>query len=242
MEADQVESEGSEDGEAPRAKFALPLRRTSESLKNAKPQKPRCFHYRRVVFRRQKRRRLRQKRKTATPRTMKAPCTTPSTCLSVRMLRPSQPSPTRRLQRTGNLRGFLDLRATFQDLTGAPFPTGFTNCMDWVRRGTGHPIRLESLNEVSFDKQSSLFAEIVCAGQEFKCEICGNFSYWGRRAFERHFSEWRHSFGMQCLRIPNTTHFKVSLRFLFRLSYIRRVARPVHPCRDRCEGCFTRRK
>lgn len=46
-------------------------------------------------------------------------------------------------------------------------------------------------------------------GQEFKCEICGNFSYWGRRAFERHFMEWRHAFGMRCLRIPNTTHFKV---------------------------------
>ncbi|KFG61128.1 putative splicesome-associated protein [Toxoplasma gondii RUB] len=45
-------------------------------------------------------------------------------------------------------------------------------------------------------------------GQEFKCEICGNFSYWGRRAFERHFMEWRHAFGMRCLRIPNTTHFK----------------------------------
>ncbi|CDJ43198.1 splicing factor 3a protein, putative [Eimeria tenella] len=45
-------------------------------------------------------------------------------------------------------------------------------------------------------------------GQEFKCEICGNFSYWGRRAFERHFAEWRHSFGMRCLKIPNTTHFK----------------------------------
>jgi hypothetical protein len=45
-------------------------------------------------------------------------------------------------------------------------------------------------------------------GVEFKCEICGNYSYWGRRAFERHFSEWRHSYGMKCLRIPNTVHFK----------------------------------
>lgn len=45
-------------------------------------------------------------------------------------------------------------------------------------------------------------------GIEFKCEICGNYSYWGRRAFERHFSEWRHSYGMKCLRIPNTVHFK----------------------------------
>lgn len=45
-------------------------------------------------------------------------------------------------------------------------------------------------------------------GIEFKCEICGNYSYWGRRAFERHFQEWRHAFGMRCLKIPNTAHFK----------------------------------
>eukprot|EP01016_Furgasonia_blochmanni_P049070 TRINITY_DN7403_c0_g1_i4.p1 TRINITY_DN7403_c0_g1~~TRINITY_DN7403_c0_g1_i4.p1 ORF type:complete len:144 (-),score=42.30 TRINITY_DN7403_c0_g1_i4:139-510(-) len=41
-----------------------------------------------------------------------------------------------------------------------------------------------------------------------RCEICGNYSYWGRRAFERHFQEWRHAYGMKCLRIPNTIHFK----------------------------------
>ncbi|KAJ6832668.1 splicing factor SF3a60-like protein [Iris pallida] len=44
-------------------------------------------------------------------------------------------------------------------------------------------------------------------GQEFKCEICGNCSYWGRRAFERHFKEWRHQHGMRCLSIPNTKNF-----------------------------------
>ena len=44
--------------------------------------------------------------------------------------------------------------------------------------------------------------------KEFKCEICGNYSYWGRRAFERHFQEWRHAYGMRCLRIPNTQHFR----------------------------------
>jgi hypothetical protein len=38
--------------------------------------------------------------------------------------------------------------------------------------------------------------------------ILFNKSYWGRRAFERHFQEWRHSYGMKCLRIPNTVHFK----------------------------------
>lgn len=45
-------------------------------------------------------------------------------------------------------------------------------------------------------------------GKEYKCEICGNASYWGRKAFERHFQEWRHSYGMKCLKIPNTVHFK----------------------------------
>lgn len=44
-------------------------------------------------------------------------------------------------------------------------------------------------------------------GIEYKCEICGNQSYWGRRAFERHFQEWRHAHGMRCLGIPNTRHF-----------------------------------
>ncbi|MCL7022713.1 hypothetical protein MKW94_020268 [Papaver nudicaule] len=44
-------------------------------------------------------------------------------------------------------------------------------------------------------------------GQEFKCEICGSHSYWGRRAFERHFREPRHQGGMQCLGIPNTNNF-----------------------------------
>lgn len=44
-------------------------------------------------------------------------------------------------------------------------------------------------------------------GEEFKCEICGNQSYWGRRAFDKHFQEWKHAHGMRCLGIPNTKHF-----------------------------------
>lgn len=34
-------------------------------------------------------------------------------------------------------------------------------------------------------------------GIEYKCEICGNTSYWGRKAFEDHFQGWRHSYGMR---------------------------------------------
>jgi len=44
-------------------------------------------------------------------------------------------------------------------------------------------------------------------GVEYKCEICGNAVYMGRRAFDRHFQEWRHAHGMRCLGIPNTKHF-----------------------------------
>jgi len=43
--------------------------------------------------------------------------------------------------------------------------------------------------------------------QEFKCEICGNASYWGRRAFERHFKEYRHQNCMRAMGIPNTKLF-----------------------------------
>jgi len=41
----------------------------------------------------------------------------------------------------------------------------------------------------------------------YVCEICGNQTYYGRRAFDQHFNEWRHSHGMRCLRIPNSKHF-----------------------------------
>ncbi|KAI6191199.1 Matrin-type domain-containing protein [Aphelenchoides bicaudatus] len=41
----------------------------------------------------------------------------------------------------------------------------------------------------------------------YSCEICGNQVYKGPKAFQRHFTEWRHSHGMRCLGIPNTSHF-----------------------------------
>lgn len=44
-------------------------------------------------------------------------------------------------------------------------------------------------------------------GVEYPCEICGNYIYMGRRAFDRHFQEWRHSHGMRCLGIPNMKQF-----------------------------------
>ncbi|KAI0891224.1 hypothetical protein F4806DRAFT_483466 [Annulohypoxylon nitens] len=45
-------------------------------------------------------------------------------------------------------------------------------------------------------------------GVEFPCEICGNFVYMGRRAFDKHFNEARHIYGLKCLGIANTTLFR----------------------------------
>ena len=44
-------------------------------------------------------------------------------------------------------------------------------------------------------------------GVEFRCEICSDYVYQGRKNFERHFSESRHAFGMRALGLPNTKHF-----------------------------------
>lgn len=41
-------------------------------------------------------------------------------------------------------------------------------------------------------------------GVEFSCEICGNFVYMGRRAFDKHFSEARHVYGLKCLGITGS--------------------------------------
>lgn len=45
-------------------------------------------------------------------------------------------------------------------------------------------------------------------GVEFPCEICGNFVYMGRRAFDKHFNEARHIHGLKCLGITNTALFR----------------------------------
>ncbi|KAL1901620.1 Pre-mRNA-splicing factor sap61 [Ceratocystis pirilliformis] len=45
-------------------------------------------------------------------------------------------------------------------------------------------------------------------GVEFPCEICGNFVYMGRRAFDKHFNESRHVYGLRCLGITNTSLFR----------------------------------
>ena len=41
----------------------------------------------------------------------------------------------------------------------------------------------------------------------FKCEICGNVTYMGRRAYERHFREFQHQQGLRALAIPMSKAF-----------------------------------
>ena len=45
-------------------------------------------------------------------------------------------------------------------------------------------------------------------GVEFPCEICGNWIYRGRRAFDKHFNESRHIHGLKCLGVTNTHLFR----------------------------------
>ena len=42
-------------------------------------------------------------------------------------------------------------------------------------------------------------------GVEFQCEICGNYTYMGRRAFDKHFTEARHIYGLKCLGISGNS-------------------------------------
>ncbi|KAL1735907.1 RNA splicing factor PRP9 [Schizophyllum commune] len=44
-------------------------------------------------------------------------------------------------------------------------------------------------------------------GVEYRCEICSDQVYYGRKNFDRHFQESRHAFGMRALGLPNTKHF-----------------------------------
>ncbi|WVN90747.1 uncharacterized protein L203_105990 [Cryptococcus depauperatus CBS 7841] len=44
-------------------------------------------------------------------------------------------------------------------------------------------------------------------GVEFKCEICSNVIYNGRKAFEKHFMESKHAFGLRALGLPPSKHF-----------------------------------
>lgn len=49
-----------------------------------------------------------------------------------------------------------------------------------------------------------LCCTVLCCALLCVAVVC---SYWGRRAFERHFKEWRHVNGMKALGIPNNKDF-----------------------------------
>ena len=67
-------------------------------------------------------------------------------------------------------------------------------------------------------------------GVEYKCEVCGNQSYWGRRAFDRHFQEWRHAHGKHLTHSPThlpnivpLTHTRPTTTYTSLYSYINQL-------------------
>jgi len=82
---------------------------------------------------------------------------------------------------------------------------------DWEEEEEEEPVRMTIENyPIGWDGKPIPYwlYKLHGLGIEYKCEICGNQSYWGRKAFEKHFQEWRHAHGMTCLGIPNTLHFQ----------------------------------
>ncbi|KAF9586097.1 Splicing factor 3A subunit 3 [Lunasporangiospora selenospora] len=74
-------------------------------------------------------------------------------------------------------------------------------------------------------------------GVEYSCEICGNYVYKGRKAFDKHFQEWRHAHGMRCLGISNTRQFHEIVRIEDALALWKRIkgAKPEGSKRDQIE-------
>lgn len=60
-------------------------------------------------------------------------------------------------------------------------------------------------------------------GVEYRCEICSDHVYMGRKNFDRHFQESRHAFGMRALGLPNTKHFHEITRIDDALSLAERL-------------------
>ncbi|KAF8607528.1 hypothetical protein BDV93DRAFT_487253 [Ceratobasidium sp. AG-I] len=60
-------------------------------------------------------------------------------------------------------------------------------------------------------------------GVEYRCEICSDHVYMGRKNFDRHFQESRHAFGMRALGLPNTKHFHEITRIEDALSLAERL-------------------
>lgn len=62
-------------------------------------------------------------------------------------------------------------------------------------------------------------------GIEFPCEVCGNYTYMGRKAFEKHFMEPRHTHGLKCLGVQpsplftNITNIKDALACKYQNRY-----------------------
>ncbi|KAI1365974.1 hypothetical protein F5Y08DRAFT_302719 [Xylaria arbuscula] len=102
-------------------------------------------------------------------------------------------------------------RQEIENIFNASVPTAQTTEMDEGEEGDDdekiyNPLKLP----LAWDGKPIPFwlYKLHGLGVEFACEVCGNFVYMGRRAFDKHFNEARHIHGLKCLGITNTALFR----------------------------------
>ena len=59
--------------------------------------------------------------------------------------------------------------------------------------------------------------------QTFKCEVCGNIEYRGPQAYQRHFTEFRHLYGLKCLGIDTTSNTLIQMKPFMYVNHIKDV-------------------
>ncbi|KAH6664525.1 hypothetical protein B0J14DRAFT_247569 [Halenospora varia] len=100
----------------------------------------------------------------------------------------------------------MELDAVFAESTSAAPQTGDSDSESDDDEKIYNPLKLP----LAWDGKPIPFwlYKLHGLGVEFRCEICGNYVYMGRRAFDKHFNEARHIYGLKCLGITNTTLFR----------------------------------
>lgn len=73
-------------------------------------------------------------------------------------------------------------------------------------------------------------------GVEYRCEICGNAAFRGRRAFEQHFQDAQHTQGLRLLGIDNSLAFYDITRIADALALAERLRRDQHAAEWRADS------
>ena len=104
----------------------------------------------------------------------------------------------------------MELEALFAESSDLPYRNGTANADDDSDSDSSEKIYNPLKLPLAWDGKPIPYwlYKLHGLGVEFPCEVCGNFVYMGRRAFDKHFNEVRHIYGLKCLGITNTTLFR----------------------------------